>query len=117
MTTTSFPAGIGQFDSLCYFGGYYQNIGDNLLLNAAGQVAFQANNLRNTVGGTADNSGIYLFNGTTLASVARTNTTVPEGNGQFSSFKICCSTPPVRSRLTRTSKTRAAARATTTASI
>lgn len=66
------PAGSGQFDT---FG--------NPALNAGGQVAFQAG-LRNTSSNI--DSGIYLYNGSSLVELAREGATIPEGNGQFSVF-------------------------------
>ena len=45
------------------------------VLNGAGKVAFLAT-LRNTGGGTTDDTGIYLHNGTALLQIARENVTV-----------------------------------------
>jgi hypothetical protein len=67
------PEGNGQFDDFpSFFQGY----------NNSDQVAFQAT-LRNTSGGSNDNTGIYLHNGTSLVNLARAGADAPDGNGQF----------------------------------
>jgi hypothetical protein len=73
------PEGNGRFDG---FDGFPERLPS---LNASGQVAFYAN-LKNTSGASADNSGIYLHNGTSLVNRVRENAAVPEGNGLFNSF-------------------------------
>lgn len=65
--------------------GSFNSFGRLPSLNDLGHVAFMAN-LKNTSGGTADDGGIYLHNGSTLLNRARENTGVPEGNGSFSSL-------------------------------
>ncbi|TWU22760.1 DUF7453 family protein [Bythopirellula polymerisocia] len=52
-------------------------------LNDAGQVAFLSS-LNDTTGGTADNTGIFRGDGTTLVQLARTGQPAPGGNGNFS---------------------------------
>jgi hypothetical protein len=73
------PEGNGLFSSFAFVG--------NPEINASGQIAFMAS-LKNTSGGTADDSGIYLHNGTTLVNRARENAVVPEGNGLFGLFPV-----------------------------
>jgi hypothetical protein len=73
------PEGNGLFDG---FDGFPDRLPS---LNASGRVAFYAN-LKNTSGASADNSGIYLHNGTSLVNRVRENAAVPEGNGLFNSF-------------------------------
>ncbi|MGD9637364.1 MAG: choice-of-anchor tandem repeat NxxGxxAF-containing protein, partial [Pirellulales bacterium] len=70
------PEGNGLFDD---FMDFNQGFDDGDL------VAFHAT-LRNTSGGSNDNSGIYLHNGTALVKLARENESAPDGNGLFSAF-------------------------------
>jgi hypothetical protein len=69
------PEGNGRFDSVAVFAAQ----------NDAGQIAFSAG-LRNTSGGTADDSGVYLYNGSALVNLARENALAPDGNGRFDGF-------------------------------
>src|SRR5207247_2241812 len=71
LTDQAVPEGNGQFSAF----------GDPVL-NAAGRVAFRAD-LNNTGGSAADDSGIYLYDGTSLVNRVRENAAVPEGNGLF----------------------------------
>ena len=68
------PQGNGSFSSLGV-----------PLFNDAGQAVFHAF-LRNTTGGFIDDSGIFMHTGTGLATRARENAAVPEGNGSFDNF-------------------------------
>jgi hypothetical protein len=71
LSDAAVPEGNGQFDLFA-----------EPLLNASGQVAVLAL-LKNTAGGSTDNFGIYLYNGTTLLNRARQNGVLPDGNGRF----------------------------------
>ena len=68
------PEGNGEFNSF-----------PRVYLNNTGQAAFYAN-LQNTPGGSLDSNGIYLFNGTNIAKLARADEMAPEGNGDFRYF-------------------------------
>jgi hypothetical protein len=74
------PEGNGQFDQ---FG---DNISNALKVEIGGNgyVTFHASVKGATSGVSED--GIYLWNGTSLKKIARTNDTVPGGDGQFSTF-------------------------------
>jgi hypothetical protein len=54
-------------------------------LGASGQVVVSAT-LRNTTGGSNDDTGIYVHTGAIVANRARENAALPEGNGSFSFF-------------------------------
>ena len=65
--------------------GLFAGFPATAMVNSAGQVAFAAS-LRNTSGGTIDNDGIYLHNGTVIEKLAREHENVPEGEGKFAGF-------------------------------
>jgi hypothetical protein len=75
------PEGNGRFSQF----DDSSELAEGVVLAGNGHVAFHAD-LRNTPGGSNDNEGIYLFNGTSLAKSARENDTVPGGNGTFGGF-------------------------------
>jgi hypothetical protein len=54
-------------------------------INDRGEVAFVAQ-LLNTSGGAADDQGLYLGDGSTLAELVRRGDLVPDGNGSFLDF-------------------------------
>ena len=66
------------------FGGFFFQSGGPVL-SASGKVAFPVV-LSGTSGGTTDENGIYMFNGTSLVKVAREGDPAPEGNGEFDAF-------------------------------
>ena len=51
-------------------------------LNGVGQTLFEAR-VENTIGGTIDDEGLYLHDGSSVISLARKGNAVPEGNGDF----------------------------------
>ena len=66
--------------------GVFDNFGfDSVDVNNAGQLAFYAG-LRNTAGGTADDTGLFLGSGGAVTEFAREGDTAPDGNGTFSTF-------------------------------
>ena len=67
------PGGDGQFDSLSEFPS----------INEVGEVVFHAS-LVGTQSGDVD--GLYLFDGSTLSEIARTDQMVPSNSGTFASF-------------------------------
>ena len=66
--------------------GTYSSFLTSSVLNDAGQVAFLAP-LTGTSGGSADNSGLFLGSGGTVAQIAREGQTVPGGNGTYLIFE------------------------------
>ena len=65
-------------------GKFSQSLGSDAV-NSAGHVRIKAG-LSNTSLGANDNLGIYLYNGSGLAKLARENEAAPEGNGLFDDF-------------------------------
>jgi hypothetical protein len=53
-------------------------------INASGQTVFDAS-FSNTTGGTTDNFGLFLDNGTSLITLARKGQAAPDGNGTIAS--------------------------------
>ena len=72
------PDGNGVFSGFFFVSG-------GPVMGALGKVAFPVV-MSGTSGGTTDDNGIYMFDGTSLVKVARENDFVPEGNGQFNTF-------------------------------
>lgn len=65
--------------------GSFANFSDPAL-NQAGQVAFFAT-VRDTTGGSTDNNGLYLGDGTAdILQIVRKGQTAPDGNGSFEMF-------------------------------
>jgi hypothetical protein len=73
------PGGNGQF------GAFHTQRAIHLVLNEAGQVAFEAP-LFNTSGGSVDNSGLYRGDGTTLVEIARAGQSPLPGGGTLLNF-------------------------------
>jgi hypothetical protein len=68
------PGGDGKFSSFGW-----------PAVNDFGQVSFLSS-LKDTIGGGANNLGIFRGNGVQLTQIARKGQTAPDGNGSFSSF-------------------------------
>jgi hypothetical protein len=68
------PDGNGQFDFLQY-----------PAMNPSGRVAFGAD-LRDTLAGDLDDTGLFLADGASLVQVARAGQAAPDGNGAFAAF-------------------------------
>jgi hypothetical protein len=67
--------------------GTFSGISSSPKLSDTGYVAFTAD-LTGTTGGANDNSGIYLGNGTSLATVVREGQGAPGGNGVFDAINF-----------------------------
>ncbi len=75
-TNTVIPGGVGNFTE---FGS--PPFFDSPPLTSGNNVVFEAV-------GSGGQQGIYLFDGSTLSKVADTNTPIPGGTGNFSSFSV-----------------------------
>lgn len=83
---TALVAMVREGDSLPINGTLGTGLGDPAL-NDAGQIAFKASFLTNTLGGNTDDIGIFRGDvPTSLVEIARKGKSSPDGNGVFSDF-------------------------------
>jgi hypothetical protein len=78
---------IRRGDPLPEGSGVYGAALDSVRLNDSDYVSVYAN-LRSNAGGEDDDTGIYLLSSDSVATLARENDFVPDGNGQFGSFFV-----------------------------
>ncbi len=70
------PDGNGTIGSIFLLGPAFNDAGQAVFFSA----------LTGTSGGSSDDTGIFLGNGTTLSQIAREGQSVPNGNGSFANF-------------------------------
>lgn len=67
--------------------GVFTALDNTLSINKHGEVSFVAA-LGNTTGGTVDDSGVFLGNGTTIKTIVRGGQPTPEGQGSFDTILL-----------------------------